>query len=352
MRGADPADRVHERREPFDGAHCGSFHRAFHTVRTWRKPGANLATVADRMCTALADCVHRWNFHRALDYVHCGSVSTCGAGRTSLLHLGWPRAVFRDRCVGSQRVAFRCAASLYASCAHTFGTRGSSDARGARLIRETLVASQVMLTIMLVAASISVGRAFLDLIQVDRGFDRTGLVTVNVSLEGTTHEEESRALAYFEEALARIRRLPGIHSASATASLPLYATQFMGGPFGMDGRPAEESSMLVPVMPDYFRTMGGRLLRGREFTAAEAHGGARVAIVSERFAGEFGWPADALGREVTIGNAPPWRWLLLDLRGTRQWPRGRSARDDSRYDPVGGPPGSRVRSEDHGAADV
>ncbi|HEV3202335.1 MAG TPA: ABC transporter permease, partial [Bryobacteraceae bacterium] len=65
--------------------------------------------------------------------------------------------------------------------------------------------------------------------------------------------------------------------------------------------------MLVPVMPDYFRTMGGRVLRGREFTDAEAHVDARVAIVSERFAGEFGSPADALGHEVTIGSAPPWR---------------------------------------------
>lgn len=65
--------------------------------------------------------------------------------------------------------------------------------------------------------------------------------------------------------------------------------------------------MLVPVMPDYFRTMGGRVLRGREFTDAEAHVDARVAIVSERFAGEFGSPADALGHEVTIGSDPPWR---------------------------------------------
>ena len=197
--------------------------------------------------------------------------------------------------------------SLYASRAHTFGTRGSSEARGARFIRETLVASQVMLTIMLVGASISVGRAFLDLMHVDRGFDRSGLITVNVSLEGTNHQDDVRRLVYFEEALARIRQRPGVRSASATEFLPIYATGFMGGPFGMDGRPAEDSSMLVPVMPDYFRTMGGRVLRGREFTDAEAHVDARVAIVSERFAGEFGSPADALGHEVTIGSTPPWR---------------------------------------------
>jgi putative ABC transport system permease protein len=195
--------------------------------------------------------------------------------------------------------------SLYASRVHTFGTRGSSDARGARLIREILVASQVMLAIMLVAASISVGRAFLDLMHVDRGFNRSGLITVNVSLTGTDHQDDTRRRGYFEEALARLRRLPGVRSASATEFLPIYATDFVGGPFGMDGRPAKESSMLVPVMPDYFRTMSGGVMRGREFTDAEAQGDAKVAVVNERFAGEFGSPANAVGHEVTISGDPP-----------------------------------------------
>ena len=104
-----------------------------------------------------------------------------------------------------------------------------------------------------------------------------------------------------------MRRLPGVRSASATEFLPLYATGFIGGTFGMDGRPAAESSMLVPVFPDYFRTMGGRILWGREFTDGEMQANARVAVVNERFASEFGPPADALGREITTGNDPPWR---------------------------------------------
>lgn len=195
--------------------------------------------------------------------------------------------------------------SLYAGRVRAFGTRAASDTRGSRLMRETLVAAQVMLTLVLVTASISVGRAFLDLMHVDRGFDRNGLVTVNVSLEGTTHQTDERRLAYFQEALARVRRLPGVRSASATEFLPLYATGFVGGWFGIDGHPAAESSMLVPVFPDYFRTMGGRILRGREFTSAEVQSDARVAVVNDRFASEFGSPADAVGHQVTSGDDPP-----------------------------------------------
>jgi len=196
--------------------------------------------------------------------------------------------------------------SFYAGRVHTFEARGSSGNRGSRLVREALVAAQVALTIILLASSLSVGRAFVHLMRINRGFVPNGLVTVNVSLAGTTHQGDGSRLAYFLQALARIRRLPGVQCASATEFLPLYATGFVGGPFQMDGRPAKESSTVIRVLPDYFRTMGGRVLWGREFTDAEIQGNARLAVVNERFASEFGPAANAVGREVTIGRNPPW----------------------------------------------
>jgi putative ABC transport system permease protein len=82
----------------------------------------------------------------------------------------------------------------------------------------------------------------------------------------------------------------------------------------MDGGPAKENSMLVPVFPDYFRTMGGRILRGREFTEAEVQTDAKVAVVNDLFAREFGSPADAVGHQVTEGNHPSWR-IIGVVRG-------------------------------------
>jgi predicted permease len=202
--------------------------------------------------------------------------------------------------------------SLYGGRVNTFGARGASAPQGSRLIREALAAGQIMLTIVLLAASASVGRAFVNLMRIDRGFDSRGLITVNVSLEGTAHEASDRRLPYFEDALARVRRLPGVRSASATEYLPLYSTGFVGGRLGMDGRPARENSMVVPVLADYFRTMGGRILYGREFTDPEVQANARVVIVNERFANEFGAPADAVGREMTAGNT---RWKIIGVVG-------------------------------------
>ncbi len=192
--------------------------------------------------------------------------------------------------------------SLYAGRAHAFGARASSGTRGARLVRESLVAAQVMLTIILLTASVSIGRAFVTLMKTDRGFDMKGIVTVSVSLDGTTHDLAGHQLPYFEEVLDRVRRLPGVQSASETEFLPLDATGFVGSLRGLDGRPAQRNSTRIPVLPDYFKTMGGRILLGREFTDAELRSDAQVAVVNERFASEFGAPADVLGHQLTQGS--------------------------------------------------
>ena len=63
---------------------------------------------------------------------------------------------------------------------------------------------------------------------------------------------------------------------------------------------------MIPVMADYFRTMGTRILYGREFTDAEIHSGARVAVVNQRFAAGFGAPQDAIGHQLT-NEGDNWR---------------------------------------------
>lgn len=195
--------------------------------------------------------------------------------------------------------------SLYAGRTYLFGTRSSARGRGSRLVRESLVAAQIMLTIILFTASVSVARAFINLMSTERGFDVKALATVSVSLEGTTHQSAQKQLTYLEEVLDRVRRIPGVRYASATQFLPLYATGFVGGPFTIDGRPFQWNSTRIPVLSDYFQTMGGHILYGREFTEAEVRSGSKVAVINERFASEFGAPADALGRQLTSGNNPP-----------------------------------------------
>ena len=156
-----------------------------------------------------------------------------------------------------------------------------------------------MLTMILLAASVSLGRAFVRLMRIDRGYDVKGSCHCKCFLGRHDHQLDKRQLPYFEEVLDRVRRLPGVRAASATDFLPLYASSFVGGPFGLDGRPAERNSTMVPVLSGYFQTMGGRILYGREFTEAEVRSGAKVAVVNERFAAGFGAPQDAVDHLLT-----------------------------------------------------
>jgi len=195
--------------------------------------------------------------------------------------------------------------ALYVGRMNAFGLRRSSRPRSSRLVRQSLVTAQVMLTMILLASSVGLGLAFIHLMGIDRGYDVKGVVTVGVSLDGTAHQTAKRQLAYFDEVLDRIRRLPGVRTASATEFLPLYASGFIGGPFGLDGRAAKRNSTLVPVLSEYFQTMGGRILYGREFTEAEIRSDAKVAVVNERFAAGFGAPQDAVGHQLTIGKDAP-----------------------------------------------
>jgi putative ABC transport system permease protein len=190
---------------------------------------------------------------------------------------------------------------------HIFSARGSGRTRESRAISQFLTGAQVAMTIILLTASLSIGRAFFQLMAADRGYNARGIVTVNVSLDGTSRQTNEQRLHYFEEVLARIRNLHGVRSASATEFLPLYATGFGGGSFGVDGRRASRGATMVPTLEDYFQTMGGRILEGREFTGAEVAVGSRVAVVNERFAAEFGGPREVLGRRLTIGGEIPWK---------------------------------------------
>lgn len=182
---------------------------------------------------------------------------------------------------------------------HVFTARGSTEVRTSRLIRELLVAAQIALTVILLSASVSVIKAFSHILHVDHGFKTTGLITVSVSLDRTTHVSAAQQLQYFEETLARLRRLPGVRHASATQFLPLDATGFVGGPFAIDGHRSTRGSDIIPILSDYFAAIGGDIRYGRDFTDAEVRSDAKVTIVNDTFAKLALGTTDILGHMVT-----------------------------------------------------
>lgn len=179
---------------------------------------------------------------------------------------------------------------------------GGSAGSGARRPRAALVALQVALTIVLLAASVTMGRTFLALVGADLGFRTDGIVTMSVSLAGSRHESEELKRSYTRDALARLRAVPGVRSAAAVDFLPLASAMYAGATFKLDSAQAATIATVMTVTPGYFATMGTGVVYGREFTDRDGPIGERVCIVNDEFARVLGRSGDLVGRTLTSGR--------------------------------------------------
>jgi predicted permease len=180
----------------------------------------------------------------------------------------------------------------------------SLDGRRSRLrLRNVFVVGQVMMSIVLVVAAGLFMRALDRAASTPTGFDVRNVEVVAIDLSlGRLNAQGGRQ--FVRELLERTDRLPGVASATVAADLPLDGTRMGVGSVRIpgttlgsrqDGRLAADWNV---IEPGFFRTLGVRILRGRDFAAGDTIGAPAVAIVNEAFAREA-WPgADPIGRRM------------------------------------------------------
>ena len=148
------------------------------------------------------------------------------------------------------------------------GRDTTATSRGNR-VRSALVVSEVALALMLLVGAGLLIKSFVNLQRVDPGFNPRSVLRADVILPRTRYPERNQSAAFYKQLLDRVAALPGVQSAGAVSTMPLGG----GGTdsdFGIEGRPPAEAgkpqvAWFSSVTPDYFRAMGIRLLRGREF---------------------------------------------------------------------------------------
>ncbi len=198
-------------------------------------------------------------------------------------------------------------------------SRTATATRRRTRVRHALIAAQIAVTIVLVAGSLVLGRAFVSLLAVNYGYDTNSLATMSVSFAGTEYQNADRATAYIDEVSRRVRQIPGVRSISATEFLPLAIDGYMAGRFTVDATGPETLATVVPVAPGYFKTIGGRILAGREFTPADAQASAPQTVITEELARAFGDPAALIGRRLTAPRGPA-RTIIGVVEGLRDSP--------------------------------
>jgi len=179
-----------------------------------------------------------------------------------------------------------------------------SSSRDAGRARSALLVGEVALSMMLLAGAGLLVRSFAGLRSLSPGFDPQGVLTLDVSLPDAHYKNSLALESYWDEALTKLRALPGVTSVDAVTPLPLSGDDFSSS-FQVEGRNVPEkdepSAELRWATPNYFRTLGIPLRQGRTFTDADRLGGARVLLISETAARMFFPEGDAIGQKLKFG---------------------------------------------------
>jgi len=179
-----------------------------------------------------------------------------------------------------------------------------SSSREAGHARSILLVGEVALSMMLLAGAGLLVRSFVGLRSLSPGFAPEGVLTLDVSVPDAHYKNSLALESYWDQALANLRSLPGVTAVDATMPLPLSGDDWSSS-FSVEGRNIPEkdqpSAELRWATPNYFRTLGIPVRRGRAFTDADRLGASRVLLISETGARTFFPTGDAIGQKVHFG---------------------------------------------------
>ena len=171
--------------------------------------------------------------------------------------------------------------------------------------QDLLVGLQVTLCCVLVAACLLSLVGLRRALTLPLGFDPAGVSIAGIDLALSGYDGP-RVEAFQRRALEAAQNLPGVESAAFANTIPLNIDQSNSRiwPEALPGGPPPEAVEVSPyqVSPTYFRTMGTRLLAGREFDSRDIAGGSRVAIVNGAFARAILRTTDPVGRRFRHGR--------------------------------------------------
>lgn len=184
--------------------------------------------------------------------------------------------------------------------------------------RSVLVASEIALSLALLAGGGLMIESFRHAYSQDLGFRPDHLIALEVFLPRSRYPEDppEKRLGFTLGVVDRLRNTPGVASVAVTNFLPLSG--FWGTTdFAIQGRiqPTNASKPEADnrlITPEYFSTMGIQLLRGRVFNEADHRGSEKVAIVNAALAQRYFGGDNPIDKVLDLGDAAhPDRWRIV-----------------------------------------
>jgi len=200
------------------------------------------------------------------------------------------------------------------------GGRSATEARNSGRVRTVLVALEVGLSTVCLAAAGLLLNSFVRLTHIDKGFDAEHVMTVELYMAGARYADNEKRTEFLRKVMEAVRPLPGVNALGVANVLPLGGEgnnnmlNVEGANLPMMQRPLVD---VRSVNGDYFHAMGIRIESGRVFEESDRKHG--VAIIGESTARRI-WPGEnPIGKRVSLGedNAPMMEIIGVagDVRG-------------------------------------
>jgi putative ABC transport system permease protein len=150
------------------------------------------------------------------------------------------------------------------------------------ILRKALVVAEVALSLMLLAGSSVLLRAFVAMRQVDLGVAPDRVLTLRVPLPAQHYPDAPRRIAFFQDLLRRVSAVPGVAAVGVNTGLHPLGNMWTSAEIAGEG-PSSDPVQVHSVSADYTSALGIRLAAGRPLAETDVNGDAPVALVNERF---------------------------------------------------------------------
>jgi len=195
------------------------------------------------------------------------------------------------------------------------GSRGNSAGLGRQSLRKALVVLEAALALMLLVGAGLLINSFSRLQRIDLGFTSENVISFEAFLAGDEYASNGTRNVFYQRLMSEVASIPGVVKSGAVNPLPLSQSRSATG-YLIEGQEVPNPQQQVQitdrrlVTPDYFDTLGIRLMEGRGILESDRADGEPILVINQSLA-ERHWPGESpVGRRMSIGR---------DNDGNRRW---------------------------------
>ena len=196
------------------------------------------------------------------------------------------------------------------------GRPGSMGSLRHNRMRAFLVISEVTLSMVLLIGAGLMIQSFVRLLKVDPRFDAAHVLSMRLTVPSATYPKNPDVTNFYQQLQLRISAISGVETAGIINQLPSDADkseasfEIEGRPFVTDEDREDGIADYRIVSPDYFKTMGIPMLRGRTFTDQEGKQAPPAAIINEKLARRFFPGEDPTTKRIRLTEKSPWLQIV------------------------------------------